>query len=67
VVEHPGALQTVTSVRTELETCLLAAEQLTDAGVDDAVVTEVLRRGAGTAERVLLLAVARPETVGAVP
>jgi hypothetical protein len=65
VVEHPDVLRTVTCVRTELGTCLLAADQLADAGVADAVVTDVLRRGAGLAERVLVLAVHGPETVGA--
>ncbi len=65
VVEYPGALQTVTTVRTELGTCLLAADQLTDAGVADAVVIDVLRRGAGLAERTLMLAVLGGERVGA--
>jgi hypothetical protein len=67
VAEHPRALQTVTSVRTELGTCLLAADQLADAGVADARVTEVLRRGAGVAERVLVLAMHGPETLAAAP
>jgi hypothetical protein len=65
VIEHPTVLQTVTAVRTELGTCLLAADQLAEAGVDDAVVTGVLRRGAGQAERALLVAVLDPERVGA--
>jgi hypothetical protein len=65
VIEHPGALQTVTTVRTELGTCLLAADQLADAGVADALVTHVLRRGAGQAERALVLAVLSPQAVGA--
>ena len=65
VAEHAEALQTITSVRTELGTCLLAADQLADAGVADARVTEVLRRGAGIAERVLMVAVLSRDTVGA--
>ncbi len=67
VIEHPGALQTVTAVRTELGTCLLAADQLAEAGVADSVVTDVLRRGAGLAERALASAVLGPERVGARP
>jgi len=65
VIEHPAALRTVTTVRTELGTCLLAADQLADAGVADALVTHVLRRGAGLAERALVLAVLSPEMAAA--
>src|SRR5579871_5951003 len=65
VMEHPATLQTVTTVRTELGTCLLAADQLADAGVAHALVIDVLRRGAGLAERTLMVAVLGPERVGA--
>jgi hypothetical protein len=67
VIEYPDALQTVTAVRTELGTCLLAADQLAEAGVDDALVTGVLRRGAGQAEQALMLGVFGADRVGAEP
>jgi hypothetical protein len=67
VVEDPDALQAVTDVRTELGTCLIAADRLTDAGVADAVVADVLGRGTLLAERALTLAALGPETVGATP
>jgi hypothetical protein len=66
VVDDAGALQSVTDVRTEIGTCLIAADRLTDAGVASTVVADVLRRGTGLAERALTLAVFGPETVGAI-
>ena len=41
--------------------------RLTDAGVADTIVTDVLRRGTTLAERVLTVAAFGPETVGATP
>jgi hypothetical protein len=67
VVDDAGALRTVTAVRTELGTCLIAVDRLTDAGVADTIVTDVLRRGTTLAERVLTVAALGPETVGATP
>jgi hypothetical protein len=58
-------LRSVTTVRAELGTCLLAADQLEQAGVSVRMVSDVLRRGAILAERTLAEAVSRPVTVGA--
>jgi hypothetical protein len=67
VVDDAGALQAVTAVRTELGTCLIAADQLIDAGVAAGVVADVLRRGTMLAEQALSLAVLGSEAVGATP
>jgi hypothetical protein len=67
VIDDTVALQSVTAVRTEIRTCLIAADQLVDAGVASTVVADVLRRGTLLAARALTLAVFGPETVFATP
>ena len=45
--------QAVLDLRNELGCCLLAAEQLQEAGVEHRVVVDILQRGAATAEGIL--------------
>ena len=54
----------IAGLRTDLDACLFAAEQLIDAGVARSVVTSVLKRGAAAAEETLE-AVLRTEAVAA--
>jgi hypothetical protein len=67
VLDDPDTLQSVTAVRTHIRTCLIAADQLLDAGVAETVVAEVLVRGTTVAAQALVVALYGPETVGATP
>ncbi len=67
VIDDAGTLQSVTAARTEIRTCLIAADQLIDAGVAATVVAEVLRRRTTVAAEALVLAVYGHDTVGATP
>ena len=67
VLDDPDTLQSVTAVRTQIRTCLIAADQLLDAGVASAVVAEVLSRGTTVAAQALVIALYGHETVGATP
>jgi hypothetical protein len=67
VLDDPDTLQSITAVRTQIRTCLIAADQLVDAGVASNVVADVLSRGTTAASQALVMALYGHETVGATP